>query len=80
VITSSAGALQIDVPREKIVPKSGKGTMEEMERSYITEVLNETYWRVNGPNGAAARLGMNPSTLRFRMKTLGISRPASFQG
>jgi formate hydrogenlyase transcriptional activator len=80
VITSSPETLQIDAPKEKVVPKSGKGTMEEMERSYIIEVLNDTYWRVNGPNGAAARLGMNPSTLRFRMKALGISRPASFQG
>ena len=80
VITSSPGALRIDVPREKAALKSGKGTMEEMERSYITEVLNATYWRVNGPSGAAARLGMNPSTLRFRMKALGISRPGSAQG
>jgi transcriptional regulator with GAF, ATPase, and Fis domain len=80
VITSSPGALRIDVPRERVALKSGKGTMEEMERSYITEVLNATYWRVNGPSGAAARLGMNPSTLRFRMKALGISRPGSAQG
>ncbi len=80
VITSSPGALHIDVPRDKVVPKSEKGTMEEVERSYIIEVLNETYWRVNGPNGAATRLGMNPSTLRFRMKALGISRPTSFEG
>ncbi len=79
VITSSPGTLRIDAPREKAPVKSGKGTMEDMERSYITEILNETYWRVNGPNGAAVRLGMNPSTLRFRMKVLGISRPGSLQ-
>jgi transcriptional regulator of acetoin/glycerol metabolism len=31
---------------------------------------------VAGPNGAAARLGINRSTLQFRMKKLGIMKPA----
>jgi len=30
---------------------------------------------VRGPNGAAARLGMKRSTLQWKMKKLGISRP-----
>ena len=80
VITSSAGVLQIDVPRDRTVPKTRNGTLEEIERSYILEVLNDTYWRINGPNGAASRLGLNPSTLRSRMKNLDISRPGSFRG
>ncbi|HEX9911465.1 MAG TPA: sigma 54-interacting transcriptional regulator, partial [Desulfatiglandales bacterium] len=80
VITSSAGVLQIDVPRDRAVPKTRNGTLEEIERSYILEVLNDTYWRINGPNGAASRLGLNPSTLRSRMKNLDISRPGSFRG
>jgi formate hydrogenlyase transcriptional activator len=37
--------------------------------------LKETEWVLAGPRGAAMRLGMNRSTLQFRMKKLGIRRP-----
>ena len=37
--------------------------------------LKETKWVLSGPRGAATRLGMNRSTLQFRMKKLGIVRP-----
>ncbi len=37
--------------------------------------LKETKWVLGGPNGAAARLGINRSNLQFRMKRLGIVRP-----
>lgn len=77
VITSSDGKLQIDAPKEREGKLHKNGTIEEIERSYILEVLNDTYWKINGANGAAKRLGMNPSTLRFRMKHLGISRPVA---
>jgi formate hydrogenlyase transcriptional activator len=49
--------------------------MEEAERAHILKTLPETGWRLSGPRGAAARLGMNRSTLQFRMKKLGILRP-----
>lgn len=49
-------------------------TLEELERDYITQVLEAKNWRVSGPKGAARLLGLNPSTLRSRMKKLGISR------
>jgi len=38
-------------------------------------MLKETRWVLSGPRGAAARLGINRSTLQFRMKKLGIERP-----
>jgi len=41
--------------------------------SHIRRVLIHAKGRVNGPDGAAARLGVNPSTLRNRMKKLGIT-------
>lgn len=41
--------------------------------SHIRRVLTQANGRVNGPDGAAARLGINPSTLRNRMKKLGIA-------
>jgi chemotaxis protein methyltransferase CheR len=50
-------------------------TLEEMERDYITRILQDVRWRIDGPQGAARLLGMNPSTLRTRIGKLGIQRP-----
>ncbi|MGA6828830.1 sigma 54-interacting transcriptional regulator [Nitrospira sp. NS4] len=50
--------------------------LTDMERRHIVRVLESTHWRIYGPQGAAAQLRMNPSTLRSRMKKLGVSRPA----
>ena len=50
-------------------------TLEEVERRHILAVLKDTNWVFSGPRGAAARLGIKRSTLQFRMKKLGISRP-----
>jgi formate hydrogenlyase transcriptional activator len=49
-------------------------TLEEVERNHILTTLKETSWVLSGPSGAAARLGLNRSTLYFRMKKLGIVR------
>jgi formate hydrogenlyase transcriptional activator len=48
--------------------------LKEIERAHIVTVLRKTNGVVGGPNGAATRLGMNRSTLNFRMKKLGIVR------
>ncbi len=56
---------------------SGKAlTLEEMEQQHIRDVLAQTNWRVSGDNGAAAILGLKPTTLAARMKKLGINRPS----
>jgi formate hydrogenlyase transcriptional activator len=52
-------------------------TLKETERAHILAVLKETRWVLSGPVGAAARLGLNRSTLQFRMKKSGIVRPGS---
>jgi formate hydrogenlyase transcriptional activator len=52
-------------------------TLADVEREHIRTTLKETRWLLSGPRGAAARLGMNRSTLYFRMKKLGIVRPLS---
>ncbi len=44
------------------------------ERRGILAALRAAEWRIEGERGAAARLGLNPSTLRSRIKKLGISR------
>jgi len=49
-------------------------TLEEVERNHILNTLKETRWVLSGPSGAAACLGLNRSTLYFRMKKLGIAR------
>jgi formate hydrogenlyase transcriptional activator len=49
--------------------------MLELEKINIVRALQASDWRVAGEGGAAAILGINPSTLSSRMKSLGISRP-----
>ncbi len=61
--------------REPSVP-SANGTLKDAERQHILSVLDQTNWVLSGPNGAAARLGLKRSTLQFRMRKLGISRPS----
>jgi formate hydrogenlyase transcriptional activator len=50
-------------------------TLADVEREHIRSILKEARWVMSGTKGAAARLGMNRSTLYFRMKKLGIVRP-----
>ncbi|MBL9138784.1 MAG: sigma 54-interacting transcriptional regulator [Verrucomicrobiales bacterium] len=52
--------------------------LEEMERSNLARALEQSQGRISGSGGAATLLGMNPSTLRSRMKALGVavSKPA----
>src|SRR5262245_36569723 len=52
--------------------RTGAVTLEEVERSHIEKVLEQTHGVVHGPKGAAKVLGLNPSTLRSRMKKLGV--------
>ncbi|MDX9762883.1 MAG: sigma 54-interacting transcriptional regulator [Desulfomonilia bacterium] len=51
-------------------------TLAEIEHDHIMNVLEETNGRIHGEHGAAKILGLNPSTLRFRMKKLGIVKEA----
>jgi transcriptional regulator with GAF, ATPase, and Fis domain len=53
-----------------------RGTLEEVERDYIQQILEACYWRIAGPKGAAVILGLNPSTLRARLRKLGLQRPS----
>ena len=61
-------------PAVGAAPTAPGGSLDDVERRHIVETLRATGWRVEGPDGAAKRLGVNPSTLRSRMKKLGISR------
>jgi formate hydrogenlyase transcriptional activator len=52
-------------------------TLEETERNQIFKILSETRWRIEGKDGAAVILGINPSTLRARIHKFGIVRSAT---
>jgi formate hydrogenlyase transcriptional activator len=54
---------------------SAMRTLEDMERTQIIKILTETKWRIEGKDGAAAILGIHPSTLRARLHKLEIVRP-----
>jgi len=50
-------------------------SLQETEKDHILRVLLSTNWRIDGAKGAALILEMNPSTLRSRMRKLGIQKP-----
>jgi formate hydrogenlyase transcriptional activator len=54
---------------------SSVSTLEEADRHHILRALRQTEWRIAGPKGAAALLGMKRTTLQARMRKLGIRRP-----
>src|SRR6202050_4226715 len=50
-------------------------TLQDSERAFILQALEATDWRIGGPKGAALKLGLNRTTLIYRMKKLGLYRP-----
>jgi PAS domain S-box-containing protein len=56
-------------------PATSSGNLEDVDRAHIVGVLEDCKWRIKGADNAAERLGLKPSTLRYRMKKLGIQRP-----
>jgi PAS domain S-box-containing protein len=79
VIISQGSVLQVMDRFESLrnmeePPGKDVKAIAELERDHILQVLRKTGWRVNGEKGAAVILGINPSTLRARIKKLGIVR------
>ncbi|MGH8700245.1 MAG: sigma 54-interacting transcriptional regulator [Burkholderiales bacterium] len=52
------------------------GSLEDVARQHIERVLNDCKGIIEGKRGAAAILGLKPSTLRYRMKLLGLGKVA----
>jgi len=81
VILSPGPSLQVPLgdlqpaPGVAEEPTAEAVTLADAEREHIVGVLRGTGWVVGGPDGAAARLGMRRSTLQWKIKKLGISRP-----
>jgi formate hydrogenlyase transcriptional activator len=57
--------------------QNSHGGLSDVEREHILKILNQTSWKIEGQKGAAKMLGLKPSTLRSRMKKLGIQKTKS---
>ena len=67
--------LRASIERAARIPPPADLTLRRVEREHIEGVLTRCGWRVEGRGMAAQTLNLNPSTLRYRMKILGIRRP-----
>ncbi|WP_152087555.1 sigma-54 interaction domain-containing protein [Pseudoalteromonas sp. A25] len=78
-ILSTTRLLQLSQPlspAHKVLQSGHKDdlTLDAAQKKHITRVLEACMWQVAGPRGAASKLGLNESTLRSKMKKLGIQR------
>jgi transcriptional regulator with GAF, ATPase, and Fis domain len=77
VINSSGPKLRLidELKVQKKELSTSQKSLEAVEHEHIVRILEQTKWRISGKNGAAEILGLNRSTLRARMRKLGISQP-----
>jgi transcriptional regulator with GAF, ATPase, and Fis domain len=80
VIVSSGRTLTVDERHLKPLParsdSNKRNDLIAVERRHIVDILGLTNWKIEGPGGAAEILDIHPSTLRYKLKKLGIKRPA----
>ncbi len=65
----------LKIPKAQSPDAPCRKSLEEVETDCIYQALDECRWQIEGTDGAASVLGLNPSTLRGRMRKLGIQRP-----
>jgi chemotaxis protein methyltransferase CheR len=77
IINSSGPKLRLvdELKKQDKDLTSTKKTLAQVERDHIVRVLEQTNWKVSGQDGAAEILGLNRSTLRARIRKLGIRQP-----
>jgi formate hydrogenlyase transcriptional activator len=80
VIMANDGVLPnpLPAPGSPSVIAAPPTTLRESERTLILATLDAVGWVIGGPKGAAAKLGLNRTTLINKMKRLGIARPQAF--
>ena len=61
---------------ESLEPEIANPTLEDKVRREILVACQRANWKLGGPRGAAARLGLKRTTLFYKMKRLGIRSPA----
>jgi transcriptional regulator with GAF, ATPase, and Fis domain len=79
VILADDGVLPNPLPAPgtqllQVEPPGSGATLKDSERTLILNTLQSVGWKVGGPQGAAAKLGVQRTTLINKMKRLGISR------
>jgi len=75
VILSESSTLQVPMEAAGVAETAPRPTLAAAERGQMLAALDQTGWRIRGPAGAAALLGLQPTTLESRIKKLGLSRP-----
>jgi formate hydrogenlyase transcriptional activator len=78
VILSADGVFE-STPPEQCEPaplELSSPTLEDKIRQEILAACQRANWKLGGPRGAAARLGLKRTTLFYKMKRLGIAPPA----
>jgi transcriptional regulator with GAF, ATPase, and Fis domain len=76
VIIASGPQLTVSIPAPVGTrPPRASSTLRDLEMEQILATLRITNWRIRGVGGAAARLGLKPTTLETRMAKLGVIRP-----
>ena len=77
VILSKGVVFRPEPPRERQTPllRSTNPTLEDTVREEVRVACQRAKWKLGGPDGAAARLGLKRTTLFYMMKRLGIRRP-----
>ena len=61
-------------------PVPATGSFDEEVRALLERVLHATGGKVYGPDGAAARLGLKPTTLQGKMRRYGVNVPRGRPG
>jgi transcriptional regulator with GAF, ATPase, and Fis domain len=88
MILAQGAALEFDLPIAIASPPSDidqgasesaaefltEPELQRRERDNLLIVLEKTGWKIKGPNGAAELLGVKPTTLLSRIKTMGLRR------
>ena len=77
MILSRDETLIVEGFSQKPLISSTESSLRSVEREHIFKVLQEKKWKIHGEQGAAKMLDLAPSTLRDKLKKLGIRRPIS---
>jgi PAS domain S-box-containing protein len=62
-------------PKQILTDGLSLADVKRFEKEIIIRALDRSGWKISGKDGAAAHLGLRPTTLTSRLKKLGLKRP-----
>jgi transcriptional regulator of acetoin/glycerol metabolism len=80
MIVSTGTQLALPLPSLSRPTEKRSLKLNDVEKEHILSVLDSSGWRIRGTSGAAALLGLKPTTLEARMAKLGLARPKPVGG